>query len=280
MKFGLALAHTHTSIWQDVAVLADELGFESLWCPDHLVFPVDLAGTPYQDGGPPPVPADTPLFDWPAYLSYLAARTHQIHLGTYVYLLGLRHPLVSARAFATTDLLSSGRLLLGVGAGWLEGEWTAVGYDPASRGARLDEAIQVHRRLWAEDVIAHDGEFWQWGPVRFEPKPARPGGPPILVGGESGRALRRAAELGDGWMSMPHDSPESVSRQVDRLDALLRERGRDPEDFEITSCVLSSPSADEVDRWRRAGVDRLVVKPWSRTRDTLEAIARFADDHL
>jgi len=280
MEFGLALAHTHTSIWEEVAILADDLGFESLWCPDHLVLPLDLAGTPYQDGGAPPIPSDTPLFDWPAYLSFLAARTRTLRLGTYVHLLGLRHPLVSARAFATTDLLSGGRLLLGVGAGWLKSEWRAVGYDPATRGARLDEAIEVHRRLWTDDVIAHDGEFWQWDPVRFEPKPTRPGGPPILVGGESARALRRAAELGDGWMSMPHDTPASVRVQVERLHELLRRRGRDPEGFEVTSCVLSAPSVAEVEQWRDAGVDRLIVKPWERTRDTLESMSRFAEAHL
>lgn len=280
MHFGLALTHTHTAIWSEVTVLAEKLGFESVWLPDHLVFPLDLAGTPYQDGGPPPVPADTPLFDVPAYLSFLAARTDQIRLGTFVFLLGLRHPLVSARGFATADQLSAGRISVGVGAGWLESEWHAVGYDPATRGARLDEAIEVHRRLWRDDVIAHDGAFWNWDAVRFDPKPIQPGGPPLLVGGESRAALRRAARLGDGWMSMPHDSVDTVRPQIEALRGLLDEAGRADVPFEITSCLLRPPSRAEVDRWAAAGVDRLIVKPWDRTRDTLDAMVRFASEHL
>ena len=279
MKFGITLSHTHVDIWTDVAVAGDELGLESIWMPDHLVFPLDMAGTPYADGGEPPVPPETPLFDSPAYLAHLAARTTHVRLGTFVYLLGLRHPLIAARAFATVDLLSGGRLELGVGAGWLEAEWRAAGVDPRSRGRRLDESIEVTRRLWRDEEIEHRGTFWSWEPVRFEPKPRQVGGPPILVGGESARALRRAAQLGDGWMSMPHDSLASVRAQLDRLRTERIAAHRDGERFEVTVCIFEPPPVRELAAWEAAGVDRLIVKPWTRTRDTIPALERFAADY-
>jgi probable F420-dependent oxidoreductase len=279
VRFGLTLSHTHTSIWENVAIAADELGLESVWLPDHLVFPVDMAGTPYADGGAPPVPPTTPLFDAPAYLSYLAARTEHVRLGTFVYLLGLRHPLITARAFTTTDLLAKGRISVGVGAGWLESEWRAAGIDPATRGSRLDEAITAVRHLWQDEVIEHRGIHWRWDPIRFDPKPAQPDGPPILVGGESRRALRRAATLGDGWMSMPHADLGSLQRQLDLLRAELNAAGRDESSFEITACVLQPPPVNEIVRWEAAGVSRLIVKPWRRTRDTLPALETFAAEY-
>ncbi len=240
------------------------------------MFPLDIAGTPYADGGEAPVEPGTPLFDAPAYLAFLAGRTTTIRLGTFVYLLALRHPLITARAFATADQLSNGRISVGVGAGWLESEWIAAGLDPITRGPRLDEAMAVTRRLWSEDPVAHDGWFWSWAPLGFEPKPVQPGGPPLLVGGESMRALRRAATLGDGWMSMPHESLASASAQVSRLDELRRGAGRADEPFEITVCILDPPPIEEIAAWSAAGVDRLIVKPWGRTRDTLEDMAAFA----
>lgn len=276
MKFGVTLSHTHVDIWTDVAVACDELGLESVWLPDHLVFPVDMAGTPYADGGEPPVPPETPLFDAPAYLAHIAAHTSSVRLGTFVYLLALRHPLIAARGFATVDRLSGGRISLGVGAGWLEAEWQAAGLDPRTRGARLDEAIPATRRLWRDDVIEHRGEFYSWDPVRFEPKPAQAGGPPILVGGESRRALRRAAQLGDGWMSMPHDSLASVQRQLDVLASERSAAGRSDDPFEVTVCIFQPPAIDELPAWEAAGVDRLIVKPWARTRDTITGLERFA----
>jgi len=279
MRFGIALAQTHTAVWADAAVLADGLGFESVWLPDHLVFPLDMAGTPYAEGGHPPVPPETPLFDCPAYLGYLAALTSEIRIGTFVYVYGLRHPLVAARGFATVDILADGRLEVGVGAGWLKGEWDAAGLDFATRGRRLDEAMAVSRRLWSEDVVAHDGRFWSWEPLRFDPKPAQPGGPPLLVGGESRAALRRAATLGDGWMSMPHDSLATLNLQLHLLRSFREDAGRADAPFSVTACVTTPPPVGEVERWVEAGIDRLIVRPWTRTRETLDGLRRFADDY-
>jgi probable F420-dependent oxidoreductase len=185
-----------------------------------------------------------------------------------VYLLNIRHPFTGARGFATLDVLSGGRAEVGVGAGWLRAEWEAVGLDPRTRGRRLDEAIDVCRRLWSEDVIEHHGEFFDFGPVMFEPKPVQQ--PlPILVGGESDAALRRAVERGDGWLGMQH-TPESAGVIAGRLRA---ERG-DAFSISVGGTVTS---ADDVSRYADAGVDRLIVSPWSRTSEALDGIKRFAD---
>ena len=171
-----------------------------------------MAGSPYADAEHPPVPPMTQLFDPGALLSFVAARTTSLRLGTYVYLFGLRHPCITARAFGTLDWVSGGRAVIGAGAGWLRAEWEALGIDPATRGARLDEAIGVCRRLWTEETVSHDGPHFPFAEVAFEPKPVqRP--IPICIGGESDRALRRAGRLGDGWIGMTH-TPDSVAAQL------------------------------------------------------------------
>ena len=143
------------------------------------------------------------------------------------------------------------------------------------RGRRVDETLDVCKRLWTEAEVAHDGEFFSFGPVAFEPKPVQRPWPPILVGGESDAALRRAARLGDGWIGMGHTF-ESGVRQIERLRELRRECGRDGEPMQI---VLGGPteSRDDVARWEDLGVTRMMVSPWSRSPEAVEALTRFAD---
>jgi probable F420-dependent oxidoreductase len=272
VKFGILLGRLHPDAWSDVVVAADELGFESAWIADHLVFPVDMRGELVPGEEHPPVAPTTPLFDVTAMLSFLAARTQRIRLGTYVYLLGLRHPLITARAFATLDVVSNGRCELGVGAGWLRNEWDAVGLDPRTRGRRLDEAITVVRRLWTEPVVEHHGTFFSFEPVAFEPKPVQRPGPPLAVGGESPAALRRAVGC-DGWMGLVH-TPASAAPLVAHyrdLESQLRPGHRGT----VTLCGECADEA-ELAGWYAAGVDRLVVAPWPRTRDAVASLSAFA----
>ena len=274
MKFGVALGRLNPAFFATVTEEADRLGYESVWLPEHLVFPVEMAGSPFAEQQHPPVPPGTPVFDAFAYLSFLAGRTEHIRLGTHVYLLGLRHPFISARAVATLDVVSGGRSVVGVGAGWLASEWGAVGLDFASRGRRLDEAIGVCRRLWTEDVIEHHGEFFDFGPVMFEPKPAQQP-PPVITGGESPPALRRAARLGDGWIGLDH-TLDSIADPITKLHALRADAGRDDRPFEIT---IGGPvhSADDIAAWEDAGVDRLIVAPWRRSPDAVDGLRAFTE---
>jgi probable F420-dependent oxidoreductase len=208
-------------------------------------------------------------------LSSFAARTTSIRLGTYVYLLGLRHPFITARAFATLDWVSNGRALIGAGAGWLRSEWEAMGVDPATRGARLDEAIDVCRRLWTEDTVAHEGPHFPFPTVAFEPKPLQQ--PiPVHVGGESARALRRAGRLGDGWIGMGH-TPASAAAVVATLRTHRGEAGRLDQAFEVTVGGECRNAAD-VAAWESAGVDRLIVTPWTRSAEVLDALEAFASE--
>jgi len=276
MHFGVNLGLLHPAVWTDVAVAADELGYESVWIPEHLVFTTDMAASRYPGtpDGQPPVPPETPLFDAPVFLSAIAARTQQVLLGTYVYLFGLRHPFISARAFGTLDWLSGGRAIIGVGAGWLEGEWRAVGLDFASRGRRLDEAIDIAKRLWTEPVVEHAGGFYAFEKVCFEPKPISRPHPPILAGGEGKRSLRRAVERCQGWISMPH-TLETATPQVNRLHQLLAAADRPPEDFQITVSAFEAPP-ERVADFKKLGVHRLVVRPATRSRLAVDQLAEFA----
>jgi probable F420-dependent oxidoreductase len=275
VRFGLTFGQLNPAFFEEVAVEADRLGFESAWLPEHLVFPLRIEGQLVPGEDHPPVPPTVPIFDACAYLSYLAARTERLRLGTFVYLLGLRHPFVSARAFATLDIVSGGRAEVGIGAGWLTTEWEAAGLDPKTRGRRLDEAVAVCRRLWTEPTIEHHGEFFDFEPVAFEPKPVQQPHPPIVVGGETERALRRAATYGDGWIGMQH-TPESVTPKVARLRELEAEAGR--ADRPVTVTVMGEVAArSDVDRWEEAGVDRLIVVPWRRSKEAVDGIRRFAD---
>ena len=264
MKFGVPLVAVRPDAWGDVAAVADEVGFESIWIADHLVFPVRMEGELSPGEEHPPVPPTVPVYDPTAYLCYLAARTTRVRLGVYVYLAALRHPFTFARAFTTLDAVSGGRAEVGVGAGWLRNEWTAAGFDPATRGRRLDEALEVSIRLWTEDTVEHHGEFYDFEEVAFEPKPVQRPHPPVLVGGESPAAIRRAARY-QGWMGMVH-TPESAAPLAAQL----------PDHIEVTVSGECS-SADDLRRWEDAGVDRLVVRPWRRTADAVAGIQRFAE---
>jgi probable F420-dependent oxidoreductase len=275
MRFGIALGRLNPAFFVECTLEAERLGYESVWMPEHLVFTTLMSRSPHPGEDHPPVPPTTPIFDAFTYLGYLAGQTQRVRLGTHVYNVGLRHPFVSARAVQTLDLVSAGRLEFGVGASWLEEEWIAAELDFHTRGRRVDEALTVCKRLWTEDAVSHHGEFFNFEGVVFEPKPLQRPWPPILVGGESDAALRRAARLGDGWIGMGHDF-ESGGRQVARLQALFVERGRDPGDFQV---CLGGPveSRDDVNRWADLGVTRLIVSPWPRSREAVDGMRRFAD---
>jgi len=277
VKFGVALGALNPRVHEEATLEAERLGYESVWLPEHLVFTRRMSRSPHPGEDHPPVPPDTPIYDAFAYLAYLAARTERVRLGTHVYNIGLRHPFTAARGAQTVDVLSRGRFELGIGASWLEEEWLAAQLDFSTRGRRVDEAIEVCRRLWAEETITHHGEFFSFDDVAFEPKPVQRPGPPVLVGGESKAALRRAARLGDGWIGMSHTF-ESGAAQIERLRSLLADNDRSGavDNFEI---ALGGPveSRSDVARWTDLGVTRMIVAPWKRSSEAIDGLRRFAD---
>ncbi len=277
MKIGLSLGQLRPSLWTEFTREADRLGYESVWMPEHLVLPARLDGSPFAESDHPPIPPEVPVFDVFTYLAFLAGQTDRIRFGTQVYNIGLRHPFVVARAVATLDVVSRGRLEFGVGASWLEAEWDAVGLDFATRGRRVDESIGVCQRLWSEPLIEHHGEFFDFGPVMFEPKPVQSPWPALHIGGDGPAALRRAATVGDGWIPMNH-SLEQIPADAARI-ARLREDARRDGVVEITIGARGS-GLDDLRRHAEAGVGRVLVKPWTSTKDALDGIRRFADDVL
>jgi probable F420-dependent oxidoreductase len=277
LKIAVSLGALNPNMWVEVTEEADRLGFESVWLPEHLVLPVEMSGSPHAGQEHPPIPPDIPVFDAFTYLAFLAGRTSRIRFGTQVYNIGLRHPFITARAVATLDVVSGGRFDFGIGASWLEAEWQAMGLDFHSRGRRVDEALAVCRLLWSEAVIDHHGEFFDFDKVMFEPKPQQRPYPPIIVGGDSPAALRRTAQFGDGWIPMNH-SLEQIPASVARLSELRESFGR-PGRVEVT---LGGPvdSPGDLERYVEAGVDRVIVRPWRRSREAIDGLRRFAGEVL
>jgi probable F420-dependent oxidoreductase len=268
-----------------VAREADELGFESVWIGDRLIMPTDLFER--LDDAHASLRSTTsvqhPAFDNFAYLSFLAAHTTRLRLGVGIWQMALRHPFVAARAIQTLDVLSEGRAEIGVGAGWLSSEFEATQVDFASRGRRLDETIAICQRLWTEEVVDHEGEFFRFGPVTLQPKPVQTPWPPLHAGGQSPAALRRAARL-NGWYGASH-TPESVRPFVEQLRALRAlGDGRDGADgrddlvrpFDIT-VRTSLEGIGDLGRWEDAGVTRLFLQPWAHGQDPLVGLRRFAE---
>ena len=273
MKFAISLGTLREDLWVAVSEEADRLGYESVWMPEHLVLPVEMGGSPHAGSDHPPIPPETPVFDALEYLTFIAARTERLHLGTQVFNIGLRHPFVTARAVATLERLSNDRLEFGIGASWLEAEWNAVQVDFENRGSRVDEAIDICRRLWTEPEVEHHGRWFDFAPVRFEPKP--PTMPRLHIGGDGAAAFRRAATVGDGWIPMNH-TLEQLPASLARI-AELRDAAERPGRTEVTFFGQVA-TAEDVRPYEEIGVDRLFVRPWKRSADAIDGLRRLADE--
>jgi len=282
MKFGLPFFGVKPDDFARVAVAAEDAGFESLWIPEHLVFPAEMPATyPYTETGQPPVYPGSPLYDPWVTLAYIAAATERIRLGTQVYILPLRHPLVTARAFTTLDVLSRGRSILGFGVGWMEEEFGLADQDFATRGARTDEIIEILQQLWTEKEIHHRGAHYDLGPLRFEPKPVQKPHPPIEVGGASPAALRRAARHCDGWHAIGDIGVESIEASVKQIEALRAEAGRVGH-FEISTPSALGATLEAVRRYEDVGVTRLSLGPVFQrgmtADDVIDFVSRTGDE--
>ncbi len=285
MKFGTSIMGVSFRSYPEVAAAFEESGFESIWIPEHLVFPADMPPTyPYSDNGYPPVTPDTPAYDPWVVLSYIAASTHRIRLATNIYILPLRHPLQTARSVVTLDRVSGGRVTLGIGVGWLEDEFDYLGLNFASRGRRTDAAISAIRRLWREDVIEVHDEHFDFGPVKFNPKPLQQPSIPIEVGGTTPPALRRAGRLGDGWIEVGSVDLDEFRSRLSVVEGARRAAGRGGP-FEVTASGALARDLDGYRRLEEAGATRVVAGPPAESRQarlTLGEVTdwakRFADE--
>jgi probable F420-dependent oxidoreductase len=278
MKFWQSVSFTEPEQLVEIAKVCEEVGFEGVLVSDHLFFPEKLGSRyPYTPDG---VPGFTPETPWPEPFSAVAAMaavTKRLRFATMVYILPLRHPLEVAKACATLDVLSGGRFALGAGAGWMKEEFDQLGVDFATRGARFDEAIQVVRKLWSGQVTEHHGRFFDFPRLSMSPAAGRP--LPVWIGGESKAALRRAAQLGDGWLGSGND-PDTALRILGDLARLRREAGRERERFESIVPLTTAPDADVLRRLRDHGADGTVSYPFAYTvapRSTLDQKRRYLE---
>jgi probable F420-dependent oxidoreductase len=251
---------------------AEERGFESIWVAEHVVMFDDYESQyPYAADGRFPGGGDTGLLEPLTALTYLAAVTDRVRLGTGICLVPQRNPVYTAKQVVDLDNLSGGRVDFGIGVGWLKEEFDVVAAPFDHRGARTDEYLQVMRALWTEDPSSFKGEHYELRECRMYPKPVQTPHPPIHVGGESNAALRRVAKHGQGWYSF-NRRPEDLDEPLARLDSLLAAEGRSRADIQLTVCPYLQPMGDgAVEAYRERGVDRLVVLCLAFSADMLES---------
>jgi probable F420-dependent oxidoreductase len=284
MKFGIAFANAGRFAEPDAAVemarAAEDAGFESLWTVEHVVVPSGYTSTyPYDPSGKMPGPEETPIPDPLIWLAYLASATSRIKLATGVLILPQRNPLVLAKELATLDQLSGGRLHLGIGVGWLEEEFDAIGVPFAERGKRTDDHVAAMRALWTEEKASHHSAYTDFTDCILSPKPAQ-GTVPIHVGGHTDIAARRAGRLGDGFFPAT-GSHEELGRLFELVRTTAQEHGRDPDAIEMTTGgngAVGDGALDEVKALADLGTDRVILPAFLFWRDTADALARYGDE--
>jgi probable F420-dependent oxidoreductase len=270
---------------EEFATVAEDCGVESLWVGEHVAVAADYAPRyPYSPDGRMTLPEDTVLPDPLEWLSFLAAVTRRVRLGTGTIVLPVHQPVMLAKRVATLDALSGGRVLLGVGLGWQAEEHEALGVAYADRGARADEAIVVLRRLWGEEEATYAGRFTRFDRLRSDPKPVA-GAVPILVGGSSLAAARRAGRLGDEWFPSSDLTPEAVATRMGVVRRAAVEAGRDPEAIGLTvRPTMSIPGAvfdrDRVQRYADAGATRVVISAAETEARGPEALRRLLETYF
>lgn len=241
MDFGFSLGGINPRNYPAVAAKAEACGFTVAWQPEHLIWPAAMPPQyPYSADGLPGVTIKTPSFDAWVNLALCASTTTRLRLGSAVYILPLRHPLITARSVATLDFISRGRAILGIGVGWLEEEIAALGGPPyKERGTASDAYIRAFRELWSSANPKGDGTYAKLDDLMFEPKPVQRPGPPIWVGGESRAARRRAGQLGDGWYpsirnpGYPLDRAETFAAGLADVRQIAEAAGRDPAALDV-----------------------------------------------
>lgn len=287
MKFGFSLSNNQgIEDVQDIfrlASRAEELGFDSVWASDH-VFNVSYV---YERLG------NRPYYDPMSILSYVAAITKDILLGTSVLVLPYHNPMRLAKAAATLDVMSGGRLVLGVGVGVIEEELNAMGSPFAERGAITNETIAIMKELWTQEEPNFQGKYFQFSGMRFSPKPVQKPHIPLLIGGTSRAALRRAARMGDGWHPtalQPDDLAESIRYLHERVEAAGRFISEVPVSISVPMqggragrfALGKNPEEilPKVEAFQKLGVERMVISPYSDDPNEMLAAVEMIGQHV
>lgn len=285
MKWGIVFSSTGFPDPEAAIALgqaAEQAGFESLWAPEHVIESKADAATPYRgttSGSMSRLSGRGGIPDPLIWFAYVAAATTRIRFGTGVLILPEHQPVVLAKSAATLDHLSGGRLMLGIGVGELPEEYAAVGMEFTNRGRRMDEAIDAMRVLWREDVASYDGEHVKFDQVECRPWPVRRS-IPLIIGGASEIAIRRAARAGDGYFPFifPGQDPRvELPKLISRVRAATAEAGRDPLALELTAG--GARTVEDARFYADLGIDRLTVAVRARSvADLREEVGRLGDE--
>ena len=308
MKFGVAVttsvtpavtAAAQAEYVQALTPAIEEAGYDSIWISDRTVFPDDLVTRYPEVYGPGKSdPEAQNVLEALTVLSYVAGATNRCRLGMSVLVLPFRNPVLNAKMVATLDVLSGGRVIFGVGVGWMQEEFEAMGASYKHRGALTDEHIEMFKALCADGTPEYHGRHFEYSGMTFFPKPLQRPHPPIWVGGNTRAALRRAARMGDGWHGI-RLTPEELALKKQALRGLCQEHGRSPDSVQVTlratmqlGLMQRSPAGyrvpltgqvghvlDDVRRYEEAGLEHLVLSVAAADTDsTVESIRRFADE--
>jgi probable F420-dependent oxidoreductase len=264
MKIGIVPINVgYTAPEQVIAIAekAEEVGAESVWTFEHVMVPVDYESRyPYNSKGKMPATPESNFIDPLIALSFVAARTTRLRLGTGVNILPQTNPLLAAKQVASIDFLSGGRMMYGVGTGWLREEYEAMGTPFERRGKRFDEYLVAMKKVWSGEVVEHEGELLTWKGFKSYPVPTQKPHPPLIVGGTSKAAFRRVARHGDGWIA-PNFSSEQLAGQLEELRAVAKDNDRDPDSIEVTAMWRfdKDPNGETIGAFRDLGVARLLV---------------------
>jgi probable F420-dependent oxidoreductase len=287
MKFGIHLPQVGPNASREnirkMASFAEDRGFDSVWVSDHIITPRALESKyPYNPTGAYPLPPDWDFLEPLTTLSFVAAATERVQLGTTVLVLPMRNPVVHAKIVSTIHALSGGRMILGVGAGWMREEFEALDADFHNRGKVFDEYLQIVRGLWEEDNLEFRGETYQVHDLGFAPRPER-GSLPIWIGGHHRAALRRVATLGDGWHAVGVALDE-IPAKWQQILAMAKENGRDTSELTLSVRTgFRAGDADAVEEQMRRlvdmGIQHVVLDvPARQVDDTIANLTWFAEE--
>lgn len=279
MKLGLIpvnIGITDPAMMIGMAQKAESLGYESLWTFEHVIVPVQYESKyPYDNSGKMGLGPETQLIDPLIALAVIAGRTQRIRLGTGVNILSQSNPLLLAKQAASIDTLSKGRLMLGLGIGWLAEEFAAMGVPFERRGARFDDYVQAMRKVWSGEVVEHQSDFLSWTNFKSYPTPVQ--SPlPIVMGGDKGKILERIARYGDGWL-VPRANPDEIKGMLEDLNRTCDRLGRDFAEIEVTVMWPGRGGTEALDALEAIGAHRAVVPMMALGPDPVEEIERIAE---
>lgn len=302
MKFGVFLPISGHATGPDVLIeaaqSAEAQGFDSIWSADRVVTPWSIKTSyPYSENHEFIVPPDRPFLDSLTCLAFLAGCTQKITLGISVLVLPYRHPLYWARVAASIERLSKGRLIMGIGVGWMEEEFAALGIPFKERGRITDEQLQIIAKLWTEEHISFHGQFYDFQDLAFFPKPLQQPHLPLWIGGEGIAAQRRCARIGDAWFPyFVKITPSELRAGYDNVRRFALKAGRDPEQVQLACCrpieVTNQPVAQDesslrgspeqlieaLQKYREIGIEHLalqfMVPRWPDRATQIEQFAR------